>query len=120
MVNMTAQSNTDKAPPRRPRAARRAERERLFCTRVEAALFLGVSVDAIKSRTKRGTMVGIARAIDGSLWRPAGGAQVLIEAAVLRLHLSEPTRELFDAWTAGRVSLASVKRQLRSEARGRR
>lgn len=120
MVNETLQSTPGEEPARRRRSSRRRASERLFCTPAEAAAFLGVSVDAIKSRTKRGTMVGVARAIDGSLWRPLGRAQILIEADVLRCHLSEQTRDLFDAWRAGRSSLASVKRQLRVTAHDRR
>jgi hypothetical protein len=94
----------------------RQQREpRVFCTLSEAAVFLGLSYNAARKRHQRGTLAGVARAIDGSLWCPAGRSQVLVEASALRHHLNQDARVRFDAWLEGRLSLATVKRQLRQE-----
>lgn len=115
MVNTTVQSGQDEARPRRRRSPRKASQERLFCTLREASVFLELSFDALKQRVKRGTLVGVARAIDGSLWRPDGGAHVLVEADALRRQLSDERQQLLDAWRTGRVSLTAVKRQIKAE-----
>jgi hypothetical protein len=94
---------------------KRESSTRLFCTLHEAAVFLGMPYNAVRKRYQRGTFPGVARAIDGSLWSPAGRSQVLIEAAAVRERLDERGRERFDAWQRGRLSLTSVKRQMRRE-----
>jgi hypothetical protein len=119
MVNTAVQLKRDDARPRRRRSRRNAPQERLFCTLREAAVFLELSFDALKQRVKRGTLRGVARAIDGSLWRPAGGSQVLIEVGALRGQLSEDRKQLFDAWATGSLSLAAVKRQIKAETLGK-
>lgn len=118
MVNTAVQSKQDAARPRRRRVSRKSTQDRLFCTLREASIFLELSFDAIKQRVKRGTLVGVARAIDGSLWRPDGSAHVLVEIDALRRQLSEERRQLLDDWRTSRVSLAAVKRQIKSEIRG--
>lgn len=60
-------------------------------------------------------MPGIARSVDGSLWRPDRSAPVLIEAAVLRSQVRPEDLERFDAWRTGRLSLAAARRELERE-----
>jgi hypothetical protein len=45
---------------------------RSFCTPAETAVFLGLPYDAIRKRIQRGTMFGVAKTIEGELWRPDG------------------------------------------------
>ena len=108
MVNTAVQSNESQ----KTLGEGRRRRERIFCTLHEAAVFLQLPYPAIRQRCKRGTMVGLARAIDGSPWTPAGRAHPLVEASVLREHLDERTRDLFDHWQAGRLTLKTVKRRM--------
>jgi hypothetical protein len=86
--------------------------ERVFCTLREAAVFLGLPYNALRKRHQRGTMIGVAKAIDGSPWRASSRSQVLVEASVLREHLDEQTRKWFDDWCCGRLTLAGVKRRM--------
>jgi len=89
--------------------------ERLFCSLREAATFLRLSDEAAKKRVQRGTMPGVARSVDGSLWRPDGRGPVLVEAAALRSQLRPEDLERFDAWRNARRSLAAVRRELERE-----
>lgn len=91
--------------------------KRIFCTLQEASIFLELPYNAIRKRHQRGTLIGVARAIGGSLWRPAGRSQVLIEAAAILDQLDGPRRERFEAWLDGRLSLAAIKREIRKEQR---
>lgn len=93
-------------------------RGRLFCSPREAALFLGLSHEAVKKRVQRGTLPGVARAVDGSLWRADASAGVLIEAAAVRRQLHPEDQMRFDAWRNGKLSLAAVGRQLERERGG--
>ena len=92
--------------PRRP--------EQIFCTLHEAAVFLGLPYGALKQRHKRGTLHGVARAIDGSLWTPGGRSEVLLEVSVLREELDHETQQLLDAWADGRLTTKTVKRRMKN------
>jgi hypothetical protein len=70
--------------PRRP--------ERIFCTLHEAAVFLGLPDSALKQCHKRGTLRGVARAIDGSLWTPGGRSKLLLEVSAVREELDHERR----------------------------
>jgi hypothetical protein len=88
--------------------------ERVFCTLHEAAVFLDLSYNAVKQRYKRGTLHGVARAIDGSLWTPGGRSKVLLEVSALRDQLDDEVQELLDAWVEGRLALKTVKQRMKS------
>lgn len=114
---MTSTGRQSQRPPVEHATATSSPPLRVFCTLREAAVFLELPYNAVKKRHQRGTLVGVARAIDGSLWCPRGRDQVLIEASLLRERLRGELLDLFDRWRRGSVSLATVRRQLRSEAR---
>lgn len=92
--------------------------KRVFCTLQEAVVFLDLPYNAIRKRHQRGTLTGVAKAVDGSLWRPAGRAQVLIEAEAILDQLSGAEREWFEEWREGRLSLTAAKRRMRGAQRG--
>jgi hypothetical protein len=64
----------------------------------EAALFLDLPYDALRKRIQCGTLPGIARTVEGSIWRPSGRQQLLIETAAIREQLLPAQRERFDEW----------------------
>lgn len=55
---------------------------------------------ALRARHQRGTLAGVARAVDGSLQAPAGRSQPLVEVAV---QFDKEALQLFDAWRADRL-----------------
>lgn len=111
------QSNSDGGRRKRSPSLADVPPPRVFCTLKEAALFLGLPYDALRKRIQRGTLLGIARTVEGSIWRPSGRQQLLIETAALREQLHPAKRERFDEWQHGRISLAAVARQMKREQR---
>ena len=87
--------------------------ERIFCTLHEAAIFLGLPYTTLKQRQKRGTLRGIARAIDGSPWTPGGRSRPLLEVGALREQLDDDAKPLLDAWREGRLTFRTVKRRMK-------
>jgi len=118
MANEAVRSISASSPGVAPNLAVDTPPRRIFCTLQEAVVFLNLPYNAVRKRHQRGTLSGVAKAVDGSLWRPAGRSQVLIEATAILDQLSGAEREWFEEWLDGRLSLAAVKRRMRRERRG--